>query len=339
MSLRTLETLRFRLAVFSAAILLTICMIPPGLAEVMPASSHPDSDSEDPGPIPESPIFPENLPPNSMPENASTQGTAGRNQTTTEEQAFDNSSYHHQSHLPLIPKALHAWDVEGYARFRESGVVADPFCNITSAGLIDESRDSESARCPSASTYPDSSDRDHQVDGCRQSGRAESEVYGNNEHSSQPEAHTKATFTAVFSSPAHFSHSHVRLNSPTTLLPSVSQRSPIMIYDGMTVSIEKSGRYEVRAVIDGPRVPAILRLQLTFNRDGSDVAAVTLAPIRLIPRETVSTDLPNETQTWFVRRTGFSVALADLVATRESDSAIYVRRSGTSQSGQIPAAR
>ncbi len=201
---------------------------------------------------------------------------------------------------------------------QELAGIAEPFCEVEAARTITEKSSSSSPRCtplpadsavsgyqsgamPAASTRSDSGTRLEQI-----------------------------PLTAVFAGPAHFSMDtdscgHIGV-----------QKNPVMIYEGMSVTVFGDGRYEVRAMLDAPRIPAILRLQLTFAAESGDFTTVTLPPISLKPgtADRSSADLANETQTWFVRRTGYSRMLQNLPIRID---AVQVRRSGTVQVGQIPA--
>ena len=149
-----------------------------------------------------------------------------------------------------------------------------------------------------------------------------------NDESSAPDEESGA-FTAVFSTPAHFSTGQCESGL-------CSRRPPVVIYEGMTVRVSRDGCYELRGVVEGPRLPTIIRLQLTFSAKGRQIATVTPAPITLKPESDSGSHLPNETQHWFIRRTGYSDVLRDWQT--QEHHGLSVQRSGVAQTGQVPEA-
>lgn len=218
----------------------------------------------------------------------------------------------------------------GSARLHiRDAITVEPFCEIPGAIVIPESGPSEHPRCAANRIRTSEYSFISESGGCSQ--RSEP-IDGRTAADGKLRVSDQTILTAVFSEAACFAISEAGSPHSVQVLAGASQRSPIMIYEGMSVTVYADGRYEMRALLDGPRTPAILRLQLHFAVPEGDIAQVTLPPVRLIPSERSPADLPNESQTWFVRRTGWSPLLADLQASHQ----ITVRRSGTSQSGSLP---
>lgn len=115
--------------------------------------------------------------------------------------------------------------------------------------------------------------------------------------------------TAVFDSPAFFAFhenpQHGRLQNTTS----------VVIYEGMSLSVNpETGRYELAFLAEVPITAVVMNLQLRIRNANGVEATITLAPIvfgadqsadRAHERQTV----PGATETWRVRRTGYSHVL------------------------------
>ncbi|MEQ9412119.1 MAG: hypothetical protein RIK87_30695 [Fuerstiella sp.] len=137
---------------------------------------------------------------------------------------------------------------------------------------------------------------------------------------------SSGTLTAVFADAAHFATGACGPGDSCDGMP------PVMIYEGMSVQVHADGSYEVRGIVEGPRVSTVLRLQLSFFAQNRKVATVTLPPIRLNP-DSDGARLANETQNWFIRRTGYSDGLRQWP---HSHAGLSVTRNGIAEVGQIP---
>lgn len=148
----------------------------------------------------------------------------------------------------------------------------------------------------------------------------------------------EANFSAVFREPAHF---------PVLAFGSCGctrARDAALIYEGMTLAVGKDGNYEVRMVIEAPRRPVVIHMQLQVHEYAQDplldgklvavpVGTITLAPITLesdpdVPRHQTS-------RTFQVRRGGYSHVLRE-IELAESSSRYTITRVGTARFGRIP---
>ena len=120
---------------------------------------------------------------------------------------------------------------------------------------------------------------------------------------------TKKRTSAVFDSPATFAFhenpQHGRLQNTAS----------VVIYEGMSLSVNpETGRYELAFLAEVPITAVVMNLQLRIRSANGVEATITLAPIvfgadqsadRTLERQTV----PGATETWRVRRTGYSHVL------------------------------
>lgn len=201
--------------------------------------------------------------------------------------------------------------------YEEARCIPDAFCEIEGAEPVDRIPGGKPRCCDDQSTG-------RNCDRCGQANDLTAQLSGEGSSSDCQDA--EPVYLAVFDDAAHFS------TASCTRYAQCTFETPYVIYEGMAVRIKRDGCYEVRALVDGPHIPAILRLQLQFSVDGNP-ATITLPPIRLSVDELTDNHLPNETHTWFVRRTGYSHRLSHLLADFDM---MTVQRNGTAQIGQIP---
>lgn len=151
----------------------------------------------------------------------------------------------------------------------------------------------------------------------------------------------EAEFSAVFREAAHFPL-HAFGSCGRTRL-----RDAALIYEGMTLAVAKSGEYEVRMVLEAPRRPVVIRMQLEVHEYVQDprpsgtapqvavvpIGTITLAPITLEP----DWDAPRHqtSRTHRVRRGGYSHLLRE-VSLAENSSSYTITRAGTARFGTIP---
>ena len=222
-----------------------------------------------------------------------------------------------QDDIIIDAEEIRVPDSGGANSSSRSGLVPEPFCTIDSAKTMQESSSGGGPRCCEKIAEQDQSrqtgsTRDNRPDAAQDSRSNSSGTFG--------------TMTAVFADAAHFATGNCETGG------SCSGQSPVMIYEGTSVRLTGDGCYEVRGIVEGPRVPAILCLQMTFFTRDSKLTTVTLPPIRPLP-EIITSQLANETQVWFIRRTGYSDVLKNWPGPEHS---LTVTRIGTAQIGQIP---
>ncbi|MEI7698507.1 MAG: hypothetical protein WCK86_01820 [Planctomycetia bacterium] len=138
--------------------------------------------------------------------------------------------------------------------------------------------------------------------------------------------------TAVFDLPAYFafheSPQHGRLQNTNS----------VVIYEGMSLSVNsQNGRYELAFLAEVPITAVVMNLQLRIRRADGAEGTITLAPIVFGADQ--STDHAHElltvagaTETWRVRRTGYSHVLKNAAATGLGNW--EVSRHGTVQIGR-----
>lgn len=145
---------------------------------------------------------------------------------------------------------------------------------------------------------------------------------------SAPPAVDPGALTAVFDTPAEFPRPGF------TSLGGVFAKSGAVIYEGMTVSAEPSGRYEVRYVVESPKTPVILRLQLVVHQSGRPVGTLTLPPVTIVQDDE---SLPQEPSVaYLVRQKGFSHQLHRMLSTDPSGQTTSIVRAGTARYGGVP---
>lgn len=221
--------------------------------------------------------------------------------------------------VQIRPKKQLSIPYNGAGFLARSDLVPEPFCETHPAVRIGESTEtSQPRRCHDANSA------DHTLS------RSSSETIGADGNQGDLDAPEKSkSLTAVFAGPAHFAMGNCESGGA-----SCSAQPPMMIYEGMSVLVNK-GCYEVRGIVEGPLTPAILRLQLTFfTTEGVELTTVTLPPVRLEPELSSATHLPSETQAWLIRRKGYSDVLRDWETLNQPE--LTVQRSGIVQMGHVP---
>lgn len=143
---------------------------------------------------------------------------------------------------------------------------------------------------------------------------------------------SKKLETAVFDSPAFFafheSPQHGRLQNTNS----------VVIYEGMSLSVNsETGRYELAFLAEVPITAVVMNLQLRIRKADSSEGTITLTPIvfgadqsAVDPHDLLT--VPGATETWRVRRTGYSHFLQNAATTGLGNC--EVSRHGTVQIGR-----
>ncbi len=143
---------------------------------------------------------------------------------------------------------------------------------------------------------------------------------------------SKRLETAVFDSPAFFafheSPQHGRLQNTNS----------VVIYEGMSLSVNaETGRYELAFLAEVPITAVVMNLQLRIRKADSSEGTITLTPIVFGADQSADhphdlLTVPGATETWRVRRTGYSHFLKNAAATGLGNC--EVSRHGTVQIGR-----
>ena len=128
----------------------------------------------------------------------------------------------------------------------------------------------------------------------------------------------------------------------------------LVIDEGMEVTMNDRGEYDIRFRLEAPAVEILLRMQLTIwgrDADGVEVSkgTITIPPMRIIPED--RSDLESISQSYLVTYSGKSAALRREILYRMAsnqplsrpicggplcDSGIRLTRSGTARFGGPP---
>lgn len=137
-----------------------------------------------------------------------------------------------------------------------------------------------------------------------------------------PTQQKSVSYCCRFAAPAHFPLTEFGPEGESI------EREGAVIYEGMRLSVDPEGRYELQFVVTTPALPTRLRLQLEIVHEiGAEAHThtLTLPPIE-IPHGFSETG----TSSFAVNARGFSPVLRDAARTR---SILEVRRMGTARFG------
>lgn len=142
-------------------------------------------------------------------------------------------------------------------------------------------------------------------------------------------------YHAVWNDPAHFAQPDYGLDGMPV------PRGAAVLYEGMSLVVHEGGQYELRYVVEAPRTPVTIHLQLQVTVEEVLVGTVTLPPVTLrhdndFPNPVRSGGLPPRipTRTWQVRSTGYSPVLRKLSG--QNRVGMAVTRVGAARFGSLP---
>ncbi|MCC7423430.1 MAG: hypothetical protein IT428_24400 [Planctomycetaceae bacterium] len=143
-------------------------------------------------------------------------------------------------------------------------------------------------------------------------------------------------YHAVFKDPAHFPLWGFD-RTQVSIAPNAA-----VLYEGMSVSLaSKPGCYEVRFMMEAPRMPVTVRMQIGIYRGPTFLGTITLPPFTVQPDnnrqgyyglEDLADQVP--TKSWQFRHTGYSHLL--LRVTPKTAGEFSFTRTGTARFGSLP---
>lgn len=145
----------------------------------------------------------------------------------------------------------------------------------------------------------------------------------------------KPKLTSVFTAPCHFAYT--RFNGYD-----IAPIDSLVIYEGMKVIVADDGQYEVTFNCEATRIPVVVMLQLSVHevleeKETFRHGTITLPPFTIDPDRNLHRH--RYSQTYHIRRAGYSHLLRSLFQTQTTDSQLArlsLQRHGTARFGSVP---